>query len=186
MISPNNRRVKHVVFLAGLLALLVVFLILVPAMRASADLHAQPVLQTTPGYEPPATQAPGGTAYPAPQNPTPTGAVTLSGSPMPTATLTLTPTLAPNIFKTENSEMNGALVTPALTETQSPSLTPYLSPTLTLTQTTQPTSIPGKTGGSGFPMDWGMFWMGFSFPVIAGCGLVLYFLDHRPDFFRPR
>lgn len=183
MISPKDRRT----ILAGLAVLLVGLFFLAPALRVSADLRSQPAFQTTPGYQPPATEPSGGNSYPAPQTPTLAGtAQTPAGSPEVTATLTLTPTQAPNVFKTENSEMNGALATPALTETQSPSLTPYLTPTITQTQTAQPSLAPIQTSGSGFPMDWGMFWIGFALPVLAGSGAVLYLLDHRPDLFRAR
>ena len=187
MTQPGNRRVVNFVILAGLAALFVVFMMSTPA---SAGSRPQPVFQGTAAYEPPPTEGSGSTAYPPPEATTPASTTlqatpTLSGSPTPTATLTPTQTLAPNLFQTENAEMSGAQTTPALTDTPAPSLTPYLSPTATqaITASANPA---GNAGGGGFQMNWGLFWIGFSAPVLAGCGLVLYLLDHRPDLFRSR
>ena len=184
MISPRHRRAIIFILIAGLAALVVVFLVTAPVSRVSAEGGLQPLLQDTPGYEPPPTETTGGGAYPAPTSGNPSQATaTVAGSPLPTSTPTLTPTLAPNMFKTENSEIDSARTTPALTETPAPSLTPYVSPTVTLTQTALAAA---PLQASSPPMNWGLFWMGFSLPVLAGCGLVLYLLDHRPDLFRRR
>ncbi len=101
-----------------------------------------------------------------------------------TPTITLTPTLPPNVFRTEDSEINGAKTTPMVTETPGPSATVYDTPTLTETSTPPEATqvvIPKK----GEPnVDWGLFWIGFSLPVLGGCGVVLYLLDRRPDIFK--
>lgn len=184
VISPKSGQAIISILIAGLAALVVVALLTLPVTRVSAEGDRQPLLQDTPGYEPPPTDSAAGTAYPAPTTGNPAQATaTVAGSPVPTATQTLTPTLAPDVFKTENAEMGGARTTPALTETPAPSITPYISPTVTLTATVL---APAPLQAGGPAMNWGLFWMGFSLPVLAGCGLVLYLLDHRPDLFRRR
>jgi hypothetical protein len=94
------------------------------------------------------------------------------------------PTATVNAFQTENAQMREGQVTPLVTQTPAPTITPYLSPTPWL-RTPSPAPEPGPTGTSG-GMDWGMFWIGFSLPVLAGSGLVLYLLDRRPELFRSR
>jgi hypothetical protein len=135
------------------------------------------------GYDPPATSAP-----PANQ---PTSAATTGATSAPEAsptaegTVTLTPTIPPDTFRTEDSEMNNSLTTPAVTETPGPSITPVTTQTALKTQS-HATSVAAARKKSGFAFDWGLFWMGFSLPVLAACGMVLYLLDRRPDIFRPR
>lgn len=187
MFLPENRRAVYWVIFTALAVLFIVFLISTPV---NAGNQPRPVFQGTPGYEPPPTDIGVNAGYPAPEATLPgyvplQASPTLSGSPIPTAIPTSTLTLAPNLFQTENAEMGGAQTTPALTDTPAPSLTPYLSPTAT--QAVTASAMPAeKPGGGGFQMNWGMFWIGFSVPILAGCGLVLYLLDHRPDLFRPR
>lgn len=102
-------------------------------------------------------------------------------TPQPQQTITL----LPNAFLTENAEMGGGQVTPL-----GPTLTPSETPTVTPTRgadTPQPTPfmLDGGSGGSG-GLNWGLFWMGFSLPLLGACGWVLYMLDRRPDLFRSR
>lgn len=113
--------------------------------------------------------------------PTPTPASLLE-----TSTATITPTAEPtkpNLFGTENAEMGAGKVTPPPSETPAPTMTAYRSPT-----PTQGTASPVSDSGAGQKpgLNWPLFWLGFSFPVLAGCGYVLYLLDHRPELFRPR
>jgi hypothetical protein len=96
--------------------------------------------------------------------------------------VTLTATLPPNVFRTEDSEINGSQATPALTETPGPTITNYVTGSVTATQLT-PTRAVLKKSGPGFQIDWGMFWIGFSVPVLFASGVVLYFIDRRPDLF---
>ncbi len=112
---------------------------------------------------------------------TPTAVVT----PTETSTPTITSTLPPDKFKTENAEMGASQVTPVETETPGPSITPYQSPTPALSATSLLQTTPdGPKKSGGEPVDWGLFWVGFSVPVLAASGFVLYLLDRRPNFFR--
>lgn len=118
----------------------------------------------------------------APVFPTPT-LETGQPSPFPTLTLTLTATIPPNTLLTENAEMQGGKVTPPASETPGPTITAYASPTPTLET---PLPVAAAAPKSGSRLNWGLFWLGFSLPVLAACGWVLYLLDRRPDLFRPR
>lgn len=178
----------HFVLLTGLVMLLVIFQMVTPVTQVRAERGAQPAFEDTPAYSAPATTTPeNNRGYPPPSQNTalPTlssGKTATPGLPVDTVTVTATITKSPNIFQTENSEMNNARVTPALTDTPGPSITPYISPTAT--QTISASDAQGKK--SGLAMDWGLFWVGFSVPVLAGCGMVLYLLDHSPELFRKR
>jgi hypothetical protein len=195
------------ILLAGLLGLLVTGLVFGPAIhvRAGSDSDAQlshPLLQetdypaNTPTTEDYPVDTPTTEGYPAgTPSPQPNGTATLPTNPsaLPTAseTVTMTPTetatLPPNTFLTEDSEMGGSKVTPPPSET--------LAPTAVLTAAKGHTPVASMNHSArgvsaekqnGFRVNWGMFWMGFALPVIAACGVVLYFLDRRPDLFRPK
>ena len=181
--------------LAGLLFLLVF------GFRFADDgfVHASPALQETPGYDAPTeTGGQDDPGYDAPPTDTPSGSgsstetasptndVPPTAVPLPTEmpTVPLTSTLPPDVFRTEDSEMNGALTTPAGTETPGPTMTPYHTPTATKTPPKSHLSARSGEKKGGFIPNWGMFWIGFSLPVLGACGVVLYLLDRRPDLFR--
>ncbi len=104
-------------------------------------------------------------------------------TPQPTATVGPTSTLAPDVLATENAEMGDSQVTPPGSETPGPSMTPYQ--TTTGTQTVLPSAkSTANTKDGGLVVDWGLFWIGFSIPVLVACGGILYLLDRRPDLFR--
>jgi hypothetical protein len=44
---------------------------------------------------------------------------------------------------------------------------------------------PASTGGGqgGLALNWTLFWVGFSLPVVLACGVVLYLLDRNPRLF---
>jgi hypothetical protein len=134
------------------------------------------------GAYPAGTNAPEETAT---EGPSPVFTATAAVTAGPTATPTITGTPPPNVFQTENSEMGGSLVTPPASETPGPTLTAVYTATA-LSGTAQPTQVAsaGTTGGSGFVVDWGLFWVGFSIPILFGCGMVLYLLDRKPSLFR--
>ena len=102
----------------------------------------------------------------------------------PTEEIGSTLTLAPDRLATENAEMGDSQVTPPGSETPAPSITPYV----TGTQTVLPSAVsPASTkGGGGLNINWGLFWIGFSIPVLIACGGILYLLDRRPNLFRRR
>jgi len=114
------------------------------------------------------------------QQPTP---ATPTETPEPSATSDRSP--SPDAFQTENAEMGGALVTPPTPEpTASATVTPPASTEMPPAEDQQPTPAAAVSDGARFQMDWGMFWVGFAIPFLAACGLVLYLLDRKPDFFR--
>lgn len=164
---------------------MVVLTILITAFAAQAVFavsaaapHAQ-----DPGYpEPGSTIAPppSNNAYPEPGADTPSAA-------LPTATVTNTPTLPPDVFRTEDAEMGEVLVTPPGDATPAPThtLINTATPTPTTTATPEPTVV-AAVEEEGFQMDWGLFSIGFAIPILIGCGVVLYLLDRRPDFFSRR
>lgn len=104
-------------------------------------------------------------------------------TPVASLTFTATSTLAPNQFLTENSEIGTGNVTPAADLTPGPTITAYS--TLTPSQTPAAAVTNPKKNSAPW-MDWGLFWIGFAIPVLAGCGGVLYLLDRRSDLFRAR
>lgn len=64
---------------------------------------------------------------------------------------------------------------------------PTASPTASSTMITPVTPEAGQEDEpERFQVDWGLFWIGFAVPILAGSGVVLYLLDRRPDLFRPR
>jgi hypothetical protein len=116
---------------------------------------------------------------------TPDGNSTQSAD-TPTAefTATNTATLPPDVFRTEDSEMNQSQTTPGATETPGPTITGYVTPTVIKTQRgPTPTPLPKKEKNA-FTLDWGMFLAGFSLPVLGACGYILYLLDRRPELFK--
>lgn len=142
-----------------------------------------PPAGTTPGYDSPETDTPptGATATEA------SATAAVSSTPTIELTATETATMGPNVFGTEDAEINEALTTPQFTEAAAPSITPYFTPTITATKTPLPARTPAAAKkNNGFTPDWGMFWIGFSLPVLGACGVVLYLLDRRPDLFRRR
>jgi len=100
-------------------------------------------------------------------------------TPMPTDTL------APDVLETEGAEMSDSQVTPPATETPGPTITPYITETATHAAAVLSEDTGGEKSG-GLAIDWGLFWVGFSIPVLLACGGVLYLLDRRPDLFRQR
>jgi hypothetical protein len=162
--------------LAGLVGLL----IFVFGFPVRGYVRAAPAFQDTPGYDVPTEDTPD-LGYDVPATETPFG----EGSPTAERTMTETSTLPPDVFRTEDSEMNNAQTTPLVTETPGPSITPYYTPTGMKTPS-RSTSTPAVKKKGGFTPDWGMFWIGFSLPVLGACGVVLYLLDRRPDLFKHR
>ncbi len=122
-------------------------------------------------------------------DPYPAGTLTESpteaaGTPLPEFTVTSTVTPPPNLYQTEDSEINHSRTTPVATDTPGPTITPYVTATAVKTRVRPtPTPVPIKEK-SGFSIDWGMFLFGFSLPILAACGYVLYLLDRRPDLFK--
>lgn len=191
MISPRLLsivRFSAAVSLAGLL----IFLLCVST--GGGQVQAAPLFQGTPdypgpeqptytnGYDAPATSAPPG-AEVTPQA-SPTFGVPLT--PTTAGTATMPPTLPPDVFRTEDSEMNNSLTTPPVTETPGPSNTPYVTLTAQKTQLHGTAAAAAARKKPPFVFDWGLFWVGFSLPVLASCGVVLYLLDRRPDLFKKK
>ncbi len=190
--KPKDRWIIRMGVLAGLIGLAVLLACLLPGPAVQAKSNERPVYQDETSYP---------NDIPTDESVTPeitetlveTEAVetlpegTLVGLPteteMPTATSTAT--LAPNVFLTENSQMQGAQVTPVASETPGPTLTPYETPTVTKAASLGAATSSNKKSG-GPQVDWGLFWIGFSLPVLVGCGFVLYLLDRRPNLFKPR
>jgi hypothetical protein len=161
MLSPHPWRLLRSVLVFGLAALALPGFSLVPQAAVQAGLSEPGFWQDD--YPPPVeTVLPFG-GYPAAEETGQSGGSLLppdGGYPEPGETQPLV-------------ESNP---TPAATQT------PAAMPTAT-----QSTAAAG-TGAdrSGFQIDWSFFWIGFAIPLLAGSGVVLYFLDHRPDLFRPR
>lgn len=189
--------IVRIILLTGLVGLVGWFLVVAPGQFARAEALAAPAFQ--------GTEYPFGTGdnpYPGiTDTPVSNSAATATktktflpgtlaaqqtqtttSQPVLSVTVTLTATLPPNVFRTEDSEINGAQATPALTETPGPTITNYVTGSVTATQLT-PTRAVLKKSGPGFQIDWGMFWIGFSVPVLFASGVVLYFIDRRPDLF---
>lgn len=189
--------IVRIILLTGLIGLVGWFFILAPGQSARAEALAAPAFQATdypfgtgengysgmtdtPASGAAATATKTKTFLPGTQAPQQTQTSTFQ--PIRSVTVTLTATLPPNVFRTEDSEINGAQATPALTETPGPTITNYVTGTVTATHLT-PTRVVLKKSGLGFQIDWGMFWIGFSVPVLFASGVVLYFIDRRPDLF---
>jgi len=153
--------------------------------------YAAPALQETPGYDAPTEPGGGGdVGYDAPATETPPGnpTPTENAFPSPTAEPTdiLTSTLPPDVFRTEDSEINNAITTPVITEAAGPTITPYYTATATRTPLRTPGALAAVEKKGGFSPDWGLFWIGFSIPVLGACGVVLYLLDRQPGLFKRR
>jgi hypothetical protein len=181
-------RICTVTVLVGLLFLL---FILVSGVPVLAEPAGAPFFEDTPGYPPtdefPTDEFPTDDPYGYFTEETATqdlGTLPANITPSIVGTSTLTTTPEPNIFLTEDSEINKARTTLSVTETPAPTITVFSSPTRikTVQQPTQMLAASKKKGG--FRMDWGLFWIGFSLPVLGACGGVLYLLDRRPDLFR--
>ncbi len=194
MNKPRLARIMRVLVVACLTALSLLAVI-APDTWGVGSAHARPEFQDGTAY--PAgtpTIFPTYDPYPAmtdtPSGPLPTADQTQPTQEQPTPFNTQIPqntfTAQPNTFLTENAEMGEGQGTPP------PSETPGITMTATITSTPAPPTpqptpiIPERdTRGPG-GINWGLFWIGFSLPVLAGCGWVLYLLDRRPDLFRPR
>ncbi len=99
-------------------------------------------------------------------------------------TETITSTLKPDVFRTEDSEIGSSKTTPLVTETPGPTATAFGAPTETITPLPTRATQAAVQKKDGVKIDWGLFWIGFSLPVLGGCGVVLYLLDRRPDIFK--
>jgi hypothetical protein len=178
--------------LAGLVGLLVFIF----GLPYGSDVRAAPVPLQTPGYDGPTqesnpTTETGGYDGPGDETPifpqvSPSPAVAFTDIVEPTEALTPTQTgtLPPDVFRTEDAEINGAQTTPVTTETVGPTITLFTTPTATKRTPRPTTTSNGAKEKDEFIPDWGLFWIGFSLPVLGSCGVVLYLLDRRPDLFR--
>lgn len=188
-LPPRHRMVKQ----ASIVALAVMLLVLFFGAlgNGAAPAYAERPLQVDTAYPDQGTEPPPGDSYPVETLPAggeggqATFAPTTGTTLLPTVTPTTTATLPPNLIQTENAEMGEGNVTPPPSETPGPTITTYVSATPTL-GTAQPTRTPIARNKSESKVNWGLFWIGFSLPVLSACGLVLYLLDQRPDFFRPK
>lgn len=106
-------------------------------------------------------------------------------TPQPAMSVTSMATDGPNTFLTEDAEMGAGNVTPPPSETPGPTITAYRSAT-PKTATARPARTAIARRANDDKVNWGLFWIGFSIPVLSACGVVLYLLDQRPDLFRPR
>lgn len=162
--------------------------VVVQAGRALQDATDYPGIDETPLDFPTDESYPGVTDYP---DDFPTDEIPTEEFPTaefftpqpPQSTATVDATQPPNTFLTENAEMGDGQASPPPSETPGPTITPYGSPTA-VTGTPEPTTVSAQEKNAGQRIDWGLFWMGFSVPIIAACGLVLYLLDKRPDLLR--
>jgi hypothetical protein len=104
----------------------------------------------------------------------------------PTPNLSITP--APDVYSTENAQIGDSFVTPPASPTPAPSITLASTPTIasSVTSTSAAGVLSKSAAKGGFTIDWGFFVIGFVIPVLAGCGAVLYLLDHRPELFAQR
>lgn len=194
--SPiSNFRIRFGVLVA-LMTLVGLGFSLMPGPRVSAEAGDQPAFQETSypadngdvteptaGYDAPATEESPAQATPTTRPTNGTPAATISATLPTSLAETVTPSITPppDVFRTEDSEMNGGLVTPPASETPGPTRTAVPSQTMAATPTPR---VSAAKAGQGFAVDWGLFWFGFSLPVLAGCGVVLYLLDHKPGLFR--
>ncbi len=171
--SPKLWWVVRISAIAGLAGLLVFFFTVIPGgqmhpaqARASYDETAYPPPDTPPSssYPGPATetsQAPAGSSTP-----------TLRTSTEPAKSLT------PTVETTE------ALQPVTDTPVPSASATAFVTPTETMTPLPTKATQAVTQKKDGLKIDWGLFWIGFSLPILGGCGIVLYLLDRRPDIFK--
>jgi hypothetical protein len=185
--APRFWRIGRLILVMGLVILgLLNAAAGVRAVQVSGE-AAAPRVQD-PGYPTPESVEPT-EGYPQPENEeTPVGYPTAGeeiATPIITPTQTLTPTLAPDIFRTEDAEIGESQVTPSGSETPGFTPTPVNTVTPTTTMTATPEPIIAAAEDEGFNIDWGLFSIGFAIPVLIGCGIVLYFLDRRPDLFSP-
>ena len=142
--------------------------------------------------------------YPADEQPTdvsedsdypgvPTDAPAASPTDTPAApenpTATEMPTAEPGVEQTvEPSPTSGegptSLPTPSVGGTVTPAgeLTPTVTPQVLTTRPVLARTPTGKSGSGG--VDWGLFWIGFSIPVLFASGAVLYLLDRQPALFQ--
>jgi hypothetical protein len=147
------------------------------------------VFQDTPGYDAPTDDSgsgDSGSGYDAPATDTPEADTTPQTiiTPSPAFTVTNTPTLPPDVFRTEDAEMNQSMTTPVVTETPGPTMTLVATPTIMKTQRQPTPTLAISKEKDTFHLDWGMFLAGFSLPVLGACGYILYLLDRRPELFR--
>ena len=178
---------------------------------AHAKAPEQPAMQDATQYPPPGESTPFPPGYPgpgqptntipAPAEPTPTFTVTATATATqpgdaPISTPTPTPTQVvqqPTVEQIETSlpetasPVTQAAPTAASTSTVGPTdtgtgaRTPTAPADGTVTATSSAPDNSEDSQGSG--MDWGLFWIGFSIPVLFACGAVLYLLDRNPRLF---
>lgn len=206
----HKKIVFRLMLLAGLFGLVLFTLAQAAGKSVQAEAGDQPLLQST-GYpypgdyytpDPNATEFPTSVPiedYPWPgENFTPppfetsTATATLPSGPTPTTPQFFTPTptltLIPGTTREPTLPVETATLLPS-GSTQVPipggatrtGETGTPQPERTRTRyvfTPDPTPVKG-----GFQVDWGVFWVGFSIPVLVTCGVVLYLLDRQPGFF---
>ena len=163
--------------------------------------HAQPpdqqlLLQDTPYPPPDPTEpfppgydAPPTNTVPAPAEATATFTATVPAQGAPAATQTPTATSAPVDQPTQSltteTPASQTQTAPAVNPSTTAEVRETVTPTSPADGTITPTSgTPGPDEeGSSTGMDWGLFWIGFSLPVLVACGVVLYLLDRNPRLF---
>jgi hypothetical protein len=179
-------RIARVLLVIGLVTLFILRAASVVRAVIEAEIVSAPVFQDD-DYPAPDTEVPYDD-YPAPEDQsTETPFDTPPPPPAQTLTPTPTPTLAPDVFRTEDAEIGDSQVTPSTSETPGPTPTAINTPTPTVSYTATPEPTPvAVVEEESFRIDWGLFSIGFAIPVLIGCGIVLHYLDRRPDLFTPR
>jgi hypothetical protein len=173
--------------IAGLVILLGLVLSAAGGGRAQAGRESGVLLQDTPGYNVPTddgSSTGNGNGYIAPATDTPFVYPTQEfATPSLVFTVTNTATQPPNVFRTEDYEMNQSKTTPVVTETPGPTATKVVT-TIIKTPQSSPTPTLAAVKGSAFTLDWGMFLTGLALPILAACGYILYLLDRKPELFK--
>lgn len=130
------------------------------------------------------TPLPQGTGFYPPPNESATDTPPAAETSDATFTVTPTPTLPDDLFRTEDAQMQGTRGTPPPSETPGgPTRTAGPSPTQGASPSATPTVI-FASASSGPQVNWGFFWVGFALPVLAACAFVLSLIDRQPNFFR--
>ena len=160
-----------------------------PDSNPDATQEPYPVETTNPTNTPPGsvTQTPTIT-LPAGTGTQPAFQTPVSGSETPFPTPNLSQTAEMDAFRTEDAEMGGSrngTVTPPTPE-GTPTPAPSATASPTQGEVYRAAGANPNDGAGGFEMNWGLFWIGFSIPVVGACGVVLYLLDRRPELFRPK
>lgn len=176
MLLPRLRKISRAGLAFGLLCLVLLGLFLVPQPAAQAGVGERPLWQDD-GYPPPPEEV---TQPPDEGYPPPEGEATQS----PTLTPPQPPTEAP-VDQTSIPGTETAAPTPTVLSPTVPSPTAPATTTSTVVPQASP-EVEQEDEPERFQLDWGLFWIGFAVPILAGSGVVLYLLDRRPDLFRPR